>query len=125
MCFPSDWPSDCPPEVAPPAQGVVYRLVKVTPLQEADFLSHKEMNRVPPTADLCDCCGLSVFRKKEEAIHMRRLFRKIGDYVAEGTLAKEHGVAMLTPGKLPTHTTWWPYEGVIRTTVFGNIEAIR
>jgi hypothetical protein len=56
---------------------------------------------------------------------MRRLFRKMGDYIAEGSLAAEHGTTKLTEGKQPTHTTWWPYDGVDRARIFAVVEDLR
>jgi hypothetical protein len=109
---------------AQPASGTVYRVVKHSPTQEADFQSHRELNRAP-NADPCLRSGLSVFCKKEEAAHMRRVFPKIGDYIAVGELVPHHGVTKLTQGKQPTHTTWWPCLGIDRAAVFAVIEDLR
>lgn len=38
--------------------------------------------------------------------------------IAKGTLVAAHGKACLTKGMQPTHTTWWPYEGVDRIAPF-------
>src|SRR5205823_4986576 len=93
---------------APPAKGVVYRLVKHSPPKAEDFLTYHELGW-QPDRDPCLRCALSVFLKKNEAAHMRKLFRrvKLGDDIASGTLSAEHGVAKLTSGREPTHTSWW------------------
>lgn len=36
-------------------------------------------------------------------------------------LAAEHGTTLLTTGQQPTHTTWWPYEGVARVALFSVV----
>jgi hypothetical protein len=121
MQFPEDWPDDCPPGDSEPADGVVFRLVKNDPPTAADFRTHHETGRLPG-APACLRCGLSVFRVPEDASHMRRLFPRLGRLIAKGMLQAEHGVTKLTTGRQPTHTTWWPAEGIDRAAPFAVLE---
>ena len=118
--FPKDWPVDCPPVNAVDAAGAVFRLVKSNPVTSGDLSSHKETGKLP-TAPACLRCGLSVFRALEDAIHQRRLIPKLGDFVATATLDAAMGKTLLTAGRQPTHTTWWPYEGIDRASLFSIV----
>lgn len=122
--FPDDWPPDCPPPDAVPAIGVVYRLVKNNPAAVTDFRTHAELNKLPK-APPCLRVGLSVFRTREDAVHQAALLPFLGDKVASGELRPEHGKTKLTPGKMPSHTTWWPYPIVDRVAPFMTVEALR
>jgi hypothetical protein len=121
MNFPTYWQDDCPPADAIDAAGKVYRVVKADPPTLDDFATHFETGRLPK-ASACLRCGLSVFREVQDAIHLKKLFPKIGKWVAEGDLYPSHGKTKLTSGKQPTHTTWWVYENVDRRQPFSVIE---
>ncbi len=115
--FPSGWPCDCPPDSAEDAAGKVFRIVKNDPPNAKDFETHHEAGKLlnaPP----CLRCGVSVFREVDDAVHQRALFPKLGNRIAAGTLQTTHGKAMLTEGKMPTHTTWWPAVEVDRCASF-------
>lgn len=74
--------------------------------------THEETNRLVD-ADPCLRRALSVLRSLEEAQHQARLFRGWKrKFVARGTLTSDHGRAMLTSGKHPTHTSWWPADSL-------------
>ena len=121
MRFPEDWPAGCPSDDTSAANLTVFRLVKNSPAIPDDFLSHHETGRLPK-ADPCLRCGLSVFIIAEDAQHQRKLMPRLGKYIALGTLAAEHGKARLTPGQQPSHTTWWPFIGVDRVSLFAVIQ---
>jgi hypothetical protein len=118
--FPSDWPDDCPPADAVDAEGCVYRIVKHDVPKDEDFQSHHETGRLR-NAHPCLRCGLSVFRDIQDAIHQKQLFPKLGEWIARGALKAEHGMTKVTPTRLPTHTTWWPYSGVQRKSLFAVV----
>jgi hypothetical protein len=121
MEFPGDWPSDCPPADAEDAAGEVFRVVKNDPASDGDLATHRETGKLP-NAPACLRCGLSVFRNAGEAIHQRELLPKLGSLIAKATLQPIHGKCKLTAGRQPTHTTWWPYVGVNRTSLFSVIK---
>ncbi len=123
MTFPQDWPNGCPATDVPGADGIVYRIVKVSPPTATDMLSHHESGRLP-TANPCLRCGLSVFGILEDARNQRQLMPKLGGWIARGTLTPTHGKAHRTPGQQPSHTTWWPYEGVDRAAIFSVIPEV-
>ena len=57
--------------------------------------------------------ALSVFRDKQDAEHQARLFRRWKrKCVAKATLFTKHGWVMPTNGQQPTHTSWWPAQGI-------------
>lgn len=117
MSFPTDWPHGCPADEVPDAEGVVFRITKANPVSASCMESHHETGRLP-RADPCLRCGLSVFREIEDAINQQSLLPKLGKMIAQGDLLAEHGKACFTKGQQPTHTTWWPYEGVDRAAQF-------
>ena len=117
MNFPTDWPPGCPADETPDAAGVVFRIAKANPVTAACMESHHESGKLP-NADPCLRCGLSVFREEEDAINQQNLLPKLGRIIASLDLLAEHGKACLTKGQQPTHTTWWPYEGVDRASQF-------
>jgi hypothetical protein len=117
MLFPETWPNDCPPADAIDASGVVFRIVKNKPPLPEDFVTHFEADKLR-NADPCLRCGLSVFQEIGDAVHQRWLLPKLGRLIARGTLRTDHGKTKLTPGKQPSHTTWWPYTEVDRASIF-------
>lgn len=123
MTYPDDWPPDCPPPDAELAAGGVFRLVTTNPPVAMDFRSYREIG----ASDLrwpCEAAGLSVFRDLSDAIQYSENFPARGRFVARGTLDGQHGRCKATPRKGPvggSHTTWWPYAGVSRHTMFSVI----
>lgn len=115
--FPENWPSECPPSGASEASGAYFRLARANPPTPEDFKSHAERG-LAPKASPCKREGLSLFQTQDEAIHQYQLFPKLGKFIFCGTLTAEHGKTQLTKGAMPTHTTWWPCEGVDRAAVF-------
>lgn len=117
MKFPTIWPPDCPPEDAVPAAGRVFRLVHGNPPHSADFITHFESGRLPK-APSCLRAGLSLFRELQDAVHQRLLFPRLGELIAQAVLKEADGKTKLTEGRLPSHTAWWSYEGVVRESLF-------
>lgn len=122
--FPDDWPQGCPPADAEPAAGLVYRLVKNAPVLATDFRTHAELGKLPK-APPCLRVGLSVFRSRDDAIHQAALLPFLGDKLASGELQPVHGRTKLTAGRMPSHTTWWPYPDIDRTGPFLTVEVLR
>ena len=120
MAFPTDWPTGCPPADAEDANGEFYRIVKADPLRADDFLSYHEMGiaRGDPILRF----GLSLFRLRSDAELASRTFRNLGKVIAQCELQEEHGKIKQT-GR-PTHTTWWPYLGVDRVSLFNVVGVV-
>ena len=110
-----------PTSDAEEASGGVYRIVRDDSPAAADFATHWETGRLPK-APSCLRRGLSVFRDVREARHQRCLFPKLGGLIARAMLTSDHGLTKLTHGSLPTHTTWWAYEGVHRASLFAVVD---
>lgn len=123
MTFPKNWPSDCPCANTPDASGDVFRITNGDPITAADMQSHHETGKLPK-ADPCLRCGLSVFGVLEDALNQQRLLPKLGNRIAKALLHAAHGKACLTKGQQPTHTTWWPYDGVDRASLFVVIQEV-
>ena len=116
------YPPGCPPAVAEPADGVVYRATNHDPPDDEDFLSWEEMGRSPrhstPKA-LCQSRGLSVFRSLADARHYLSVFPGVNRFISVGVLTPDHGRIKPTPSRdRPTHTTWWCGAGVDRKIGF-------
>ena len=120
--FSDSWPSNCPPDEAEDALGVVYRVCSQNPPSQRDFQSHQELGK-QSSGDPCMRCGLSVFRDLAEARHLTVLFPKLGSMVFRGELKPEQGKVKHTPARQrPSHTTWWPYDEVERAAGFTLME---
>lgn len=59
-----------------------------------------------------------MFRVGEEAARMARLFPVLGAFVASGHLDASYGVAKLTAGREPGHTTVWAFTHTRRAEPF-------
>lgn len=121
--FPNNFPSGCPPTDARSASGEVFRVVKNIELGPGDFLSLLELGRKVDADRRCQAAGLSVYRDKRDAALCREKYPKLGRKIAHGVLRAEHGQVKSTPAVGGTsHTTWWPYEGVVRQEPFKVVE---
>jgi len=120
------YPEGCPPAIAEPAAGSVFRVTKHDPPHEADFASLFEMGRiVKAPLKACQSRGLSLYRKIEDARHHIELFAFHGTFIAVGILNAETGLMLATPpkdGSRPSHLTWWCFDGVERKSQFQVIE---
>ena len=123
MTFPEDWPSDCPSADTPDATGEIFRIVKGNPVTAADLRSHHESGKLPK-ANPCLRCGLSVFLELGDALHQQQLLPQLGNKIAQARLEPMHGKARPTPGRQPTHTTWWPYQEVDRAVIFTVVQEL-
>jgi hypothetical protein len=120
MLFPADWPHGCPPDDAEDALGEAFRIVKADPPAGADFLSYHEMGIV--RGDPIRRYGLSIFRVRADAEHASRAFPNLGHVIARAVLRPEHGKTKQT-GR-PSHTTWWPAEGIDRAALFSVVGVV-
>ncbi len=117
MKFPENWPAQCPPADAMPAQGTFFRVVKHNPLSVQDFKSYAELG-LAPTGNPCKRAGLSLLGTWIDAVHQIGLFPKHGRLISRGDLLPSHGMTLATKGTLPSHATWWAYAGVDRVEPF-------
>lgn len=121
--FPKGWPENCPPLTSAPANGVHFRAAKTNPPGPDEFKTHAERGAAPK-ADPCLRSGLSVLRSMEDAVHQTQLFPKLGKLLFQGELTPDCGQTQLTQGRQPTHTTWWPCEGVDRASLFSFVREV-
>lgn len=121
--FPDDLPDNCPLPGAQPCDCVVFRACAAAPPQESDFLTHAEMGRASTAKGDKACLrfGISVFPTKEACEHMLEVFPANGTFAATGMLEHVHGQIVDTPGRFPSHRTWWPYDGVNRMLPFAGV----
>lgn len=117
MQFPKNWPPECPPADAQDAQGEHFRVASNDPPGVDELKSYAELGKLTK-ANPCRRVGLSLLRSLDDAIHQTELFPKHGKLIFRGDLNSSHGKTLPTKGTLPTHTTWWPYEGIDRAAPF-------
>lgn len=115
--YPKNWPNDCPPPAAEPASGIYYRAARANPPRSDELKTYAELGRLP-NANPCKRSGLSLLRAREDAAHQTQLFPKLGTLIFQAKLTAEHGKTQATPATLPSHTTWWPCEGLDRAALF-------
>lgn len=121
--WPTDFPPDCPPAAAAPADGVFYRIVKTDPPGLGDFVSLYHLNRelaerrVNRGATRCETMGLSIYAELNDAAKAAIQFSDIGDWIVRLTLAPVAGKILPTPRYHPnapqngdSHHTWWQSE---------------
>ena len=89
--------------------------MKAVPPTLADLKSSHEMGK-NKGKDECLRRALSVFRTEEDAAHNAELFPYLGKLIARATLESTHG--KVRPIGKPTHTSWWPREGIDRVALF-------
>ena len=118
MNYPTSWPADCPPADAEIAQGTVFRVCRSNPPTENDFMSHAELGK-SSVGSACQRSGLSVFRPYNDACHLTQIFPRLGSLIFQADLQAPHGKTKPTSSKQnPSHTTWWPCEGINRAEPF-------
>ena len=112
--WPPDFPDDCPPEQAYPANGTYYRIVKNDPPKSGDFVSVYYLNRGRAMTEIgrgrkteCETMGLSVYTDRDDAANCALQYPKIGDRIASVALTSVSGKVLYTGGRFPTHHTWW------------------
>lgn len=106
--------SDCPPEDAEPAFGIVYYLVFNNPPLQKDFRPLVGRNpgewKKRSQASKCRANGLSVYKNMEDAIKTREKYQSLRNtkpVMCE--LLPEYGMIKSTPAVgRPSHHTWWP-----------------
>ena len=115
--WPADFPEDCPPEQALPADGTYYRIVKTDPPESSDFVSmyHQDRNRAEDAIrrgrrTLCETMGLSFFADIGQAVQCAGRYRRMGKKIETVTLTPNAGKALETPSEFPSHHTWWREE---------------
>lgn len=108
MNWPEHFPDNCPPSDSQPANDIVYRCTWNAQPEAKDFLSFVEEGRpIPPGADDCEACGLSVFKDIDDILQMWKTIKMFPrKNIVKGELKPEHGNLKNT-GNLPSHHTWW------------------
>ena len=115
--WPPDFPDDCPPEDAVPANGTFYRITKDDPPNSRDFLSQYHKNRRLAERTIsrgrgtqCDTMGISVFANKDDAIKRAKEVPRfgLGNKIASITLSPQSGKMRPKPWDGDSHYTWWP-----------------
>ena len=122
--WPADFPPDCPPAAAAPADGVYYRIVKTDPPGPDDFLPLYHLNwkladfRVSRgTVSWCETMGLSIFTDADQAVSWARRVSSLGDLIARLTLEPASGKILPTPRNGNSHHTWWLPDGYDGTRI--------
>ena len=128
--WPSDFPEDCPPNDALPADGVYYRIVRNMPLDASDFVSVYEQNRRRAESvarrgqrSLCETMGLSVYANRDDAIQTALRYN-IGDKIASVLLTADAGLTLYTGDGFNSHHTWWKATGFDATQTVYAVEAL-
>ena len=126
MPWPDYFPDDCPPQDAQPATGDVYRVVKQNPPESRDFIPLRKKNNGDFGEDECKVCGLSVFRRFEDAVEMKNRERGMKNrLIAKGTLSPDLGKIKHTRSSKPygkSHHTWWVPTEVEPWSVFHVVQ---
>lgn len=107
--------SNCPPNDAQPALGIIYRLVFNNPPNSSDFVPNviEEPQRFNLQSNmteekLCIGHGISVCKDLEDIRKKKKRFKRKfrNSKIAETTLTSECGLIKQT-GSDKSHYTWW------------------
>ena len=129
--WPPDFPEDCPPEEASPANGIYYRIVKTDPPELTDFVSLYHLNRRRSNDMIrrdsqaqCMLMGLSIYANANDAVWNARRYHGLGGKIARLVLGSDAGKTLPTPRDGNSHFTWWQAEGydpIVTATVVINL----
>ena len=129
--WPADFPEDCPPEQAAPADGTYYRIVRNDPPDASDFVSVYHLNRRRAERAIrrgertqCETVGLSVYADRNDAVECAISFKGIGDKIARVDLSPEAGKMLKTDGGYPSHYTWWKERSFEATRSVQSVERL-
>ncbi|MHC8336968.1 hypothetical protein [Pseudomonas sp. HLT2-19-2] len=108
--WPLDFPDMCPPSMATPINGEIFRFIEKSDPSQKDFVSFYEKNPTRDWGDMtCQSRGLSVFPSAEACHEMAKAvpaMRKKNLAVAR--LVETHGLYAHTPStNSGRHLTWW------------------
>lgn len=127
MQWPDFYPENCPPTEAEPASGTVYRLVRRDPAQPKDFtalfIERPGLFQNKPTAVVCQSCGVSVCKDRQDIVKLQRSSAKMRKrQIAKGELNPTLGVIQHTPSRqYKSHHTWWILVGTEPWLIFNVI----
>jgi hypothetical protein len=116
--YPTEWGTECPPDDAVTASGVVFRRVSNNPAIADDFCSYIESGHSVSAARLCEARGLSVFLLLQDAKAYADRYPDGGTLIAEAGLDADDGKMKSTPRFGNSHTTWWPFHNKNRHDKF-------
>lgn len=121
--FGDDLPLECPPKHAFYGPKLLFRLVRKTELNDADFRTTREEGKFK-NGDACQRCSISTFESEEAAKIVRRAVPNLfGTKIAKGVVPKEAGKVLNTPSSLSTeHWSWWPTISITRSAYFEIVD---
>lgn len=128
--FPSDYPSDCPPEPCDEElPGTYYRVVRNSDRGDPiHFKSQQELGHMKHL-ELTEGCGrraVSLFSDYGEAVALSKQVPTLGKYIACLSLKGGHGVVHKdNSGWGKTHHDWWIPIGVNPTKYCSEITEVR
>lgn len=109
MEWPDYYPEQCPPKEATFINGSVYRFIGGETPQEKDFVPHFLLSNRIIIGGLCQACGLSVFKTREEIYRFSKripAFRR--KRIVHAALDPSMGKILNTPSShSKDHYTWW------------------
>ena len=114
----ADCDNGCPPDGTPDVSGKWYHLCCTDPVSHTGEVlkTAKECGKFPK-ADACQRCGISVFPSAADCVLLSKILPPAVSskwkFVAVAVLSPAEGWVKPTPGKLPSHHTWWSSNEVI------------
>lgn len=113
------YPDGCPLDGSVPCNTDVYLLCKEISDADDGFRTARErMKHQDKSGDeMCLTFGLSVFQDIESCKSLRKRFPALGTQIAKASLKADRGRIRKTTNR-PSHHTWWPFPGQVRSTGF-------
>ena len=113
LIWPNYYPEHCPPKEASALDSTVFRLCKNNPPSNNDFIPYvilyPERNFI---GQECQSCGVSVYNDIEDIKSLRKIHKGLRkQYICSGQITQKTGLALATPVKGNSHTTWWIASG--------------
>lgn len=116
------YPDGCPLDGSAPCNAEVYLLCKEISDADDGFKSaHERRKHLDKTGDeKCLTLGLSVFQDLDACKGLRKRMPALGTQIAKASLNANRGRLRQT-SKTPSHHTWWPFPGQVRSTGFETV----
>lgn len=122
--FLSYLPSGCPPKNAIVGPKLLFRLVRKSRFDDADFQTTYEEGKFL-RADPCQRCSISTLATEAAARHIRKVVPNLARRgIAAGVVPADAGVIQHTPSSHSNqHWSWWPAADIVRHNFFELTDA--
>lgn len=136
--FKYELPENCPESFINAKQlnegeyGIAYfRIAKEAPPNEEDFVPQffqarynvrvEKLKKENDYPGLCQMISASLLKTEHDAIRLIKKFKKLGNYIFRGMVAKTDGLIVVSPSRdFPSHCSFFVYTGVDESRILST-----